>query len=127
MFKTIKTLIAVTALMSFILAPGSGLVTAADNPCKADFDRLCGDVQPGQGRIKACLKEHKDELSQECKDFLAAKAGEIRAKIDRVYEACKSDSDSLCPGIKPGGGRILRCLTEHKDDLTPKCRTALQQ
>ncbi len=127
MFKAIKTLVPAITLMSFVLAPGSGPVTATENPCKADFDRLCGDVQPGQGRIQACLKAHKDELSQECKDFLAAKAGEIRAEIERVAEACKSDIDSLCPGIKPGGGRILRCLIEHKTDLSAKCRTALQQ
>ena len=27
-----------------------------------------------------------------------------------LYEACKDDSESLCKGLKPGGGRIQACL-----------------
>jgi hypothetical protein len=36
--------------------------------CKADVQKLCSGVQPGGGRIMACLKEHKDEVSQACRD-----------------------------------------------------------
>ena len=35
--------------------------------CKSDVDRLCGKVQPGEGRIKACMKQHLRELSDPCK------------------------------------------------------------
>jgi hypothetical protein len=35
--------------------------------CTADVQRLCANVQPGGGRILACLKEHKDALSDQCK------------------------------------------------------------
>jgi len=34
--------------------------------CRADYDRLCGDVIPGGGRILACLQAHTRELSQGC-------------------------------------------------------------
>ena len=34
--------------------------------CKADVERLCPKVQPGGGRIKACLMEHKNEISVGC-------------------------------------------------------------
>lgn len=34
--------------------------------CKADVERLCPNVQPGGGRIKACLMEHKNEISVGC-------------------------------------------------------------
>jgi hypothetical protein len=30
-----------------------------------------------------------------------------------VWEACKDDSESLCKGIKDGGGRIQSCLVRH--------------
>jgi hypothetical protein len=34
--------------------------------CEADVQRLCGNVQRGEGRIVNCLKEHKTELSESC-------------------------------------------------------------
>ena len=39
---------------------------AAMKYCRADFERLCPGVQPGGGRIIACLKEHKEEVSIGC-------------------------------------------------------------
>jgi hypothetical protein len=35
--------------------------------CADDAQRLCAGVQPGGGRIVVCLKEHKDSLSERCK------------------------------------------------------------
>jgi hypothetical protein len=35
--------------------------------CAEDVQKLCAGVQPGGGRIVACLKEHKDSLSDGCK------------------------------------------------------------
>jgi hypothetical protein len=34
--------------------------------CRADFDRLCGNVVPGGGRILACLEARVGELSPGC-------------------------------------------------------------
>src|SRR5271155_1705650 len=35
--------------------------------CAEDAQKLCAGVQPGGGRIVACLKEHKDSLSDGCR------------------------------------------------------------
>jgi len=35
--------------------------------CAEDAQKLCAGVQPGGGRIIACLKEHKDSLSDRCR------------------------------------------------------------
>jgi len=47
---------------------------AADAPsgpaveaCKGDVEKLCPGVQPGEGRIAACLKEKRRQLSDGCK------------------------------------------------------------
>lgn len=37
------------------------------NDCRADVQKLCPDVQPGGGRIVACLKQNQDKLSEACK------------------------------------------------------------
>jgi hypothetical protein len=38
--------------------------------CKPDIAHFCSQVPPGQGRIKACMKEHLPELSEPCKEGL---------------------------------------------------------
>jgi hypothetical protein len=71
--------------LSFALAAGAGL---ADEPpatqpmpsqkameavraaCEMDAQKLCAGVQPGGGRILACLKEHKDAVSDGCKQAI---------------------------------------------------------
>jgi len=38
--------------------------------CEADVKRLCPNLQPGNGRIMTCLREHKSELSEGCASTL---------------------------------------------------------
>ena len=49
------------------MRPGAQAVLKA---CKPDIARFCSQVPPGQGRIKACMKEHIHELSEPCKEGL---------------------------------------------------------
>jgi Cysteine rich repeat len=39
--------------------------------CKTDLQTLCAGVQPGGGRIRDCMKEHRVQLSTACKISLA--------------------------------------------------------
>ena len=34
--------------------------------CKADTEKFCKGIKPGQGRILACLKSHQAELAPAC-------------------------------------------------------------
>jgi hypothetical protein len=34
--------------------------------CRSDYDRLCSTVQPGGGRVLACLQSHSSQLSSAC-------------------------------------------------------------
>ena len=44
---------------------------ATKGACVADIKEKCVGVEPGQGRIGACIKEHLAELSQPCQARLA--------------------------------------------------------
>jgi hypothetical protein len=35
---------------------------------------------------------------------------------------CQADVKKLCPGIKPGHGRILACLEGKEDQVSPACK-----
>jgi Cysteine rich repeat len=70
--KNMLTSVAAIVLLS------SGVVLAADQPgtgprvaCKPDVDRLCPGIQPGGGRIVACLKQNDAQLSAACKEAIA--------------------------------------------------------
>jgi len=77
-----KTMHATTALVLTLAALLAGpAALAADrakvtDACKADIKKLCPDVKPGGGRIVACLKDKKDQMSDECKADLAKQAAE---------------------------------------------------
>ncbi len=47
------------------------------------------------------------------------------AERGRVTEACKADIKKLCPGVKPGGGRIAECLKDKKDQMSDECKADL--
>ncbi len=43
------------------------------NNCGSDLEKFCPNVQPGKGKIRACLAKNKDQLSESCKTYLKEK------------------------------------------------------
>lgn len=72
----------VVALVTAMLALVFGLAAAAQSAakpgatprqaCAADVHTLCAGVLPGGGRIKKCIVEKHDQLSDACKDAMLA-------------------------------------------------------
>lgn len=65
--------------LALSLTLGLSAAHAADgvrDACKEDAKTLCKGIQPGGGRIAACLKEHKDEVSAECKEAVKDHRGD---------------------------------------------------
>jgi hypothetical protein len=88
--------------------------------CKADVEKLCGDVEPGDDRIALCLAEHKSDVGKKCTGALR------RAKRVAMFRAtCAADVKKLCPRVKPGAGRIHQCLKIHEATVAPACKTRL--
>jgi hypothetical protein len=57
------------ALLLLLAVSSSGSTQAAKAPlalCKADAERMCAGIAPGDGKIIACLKQHKNEVSVGC-------------------------------------------------------------
>jgi Cysteine rich repeat len=45
--------------------------------------------------------------------------------LNAVRAACGADAKKLCAGVQPGGGRIIQCLTQHKDEVSDGCKQAV--
>jgi hypothetical protein len=41
-----------------------------------------------------------------------------------IAEACRQDVQTLCPGIEPGGGRIMACLKKNQAKVSEGCKAA---
>jgi len=77
------------ALLAFLVAAAWAAPALAQNmqaemrmlrgACGPDVQRLCPGVQPGEGRIKACLMANKDQMSVGCAKALM-KAKQSKSK-----------------------------------------------
>jgi hypothetical protein len=72
MMKSTYRTLAVLTLLAVVPGMAHAQSQAARQACRADYSKLCPGTSPGGGRIAACLKEHADKLSPECKDSLKA-------------------------------------------------------
>ncbi len=106
---------AFTALLACVLLCPAA--RAEESACKADIEKFCKDVQPSEGRIVKCLREHEAELSAECK----TKGEELKDRTEGFKEACQADLDKFCKDIQPGEGRLVKCLKERQAELSGTC------
>ena len=58
---------------------------------------------------------------------LALSAPNALAQQAEAMKYCKADVARLCPGVQPGGGRIIGCLKAHKMELSVGCAQGLQK
>jgi hypothetical protein len=94
---------------------------AEQRPCMNELDKFCKEVKPGEGRIIKCLQEHDQELSAVCRD----KVQSILKRLEEAKQACGQDIGTFCADVKPGGGRLIKCLSPHFNELAPTCREKL--
>ncbi|MEL6266493.1 MAG: cysteine rich repeat-containing protein [Pseudomonadota bacterium] len=114
------------ALAAGLLALPAAEAPAADilDACAPEIENICGDVEPGHGRIAACLYAHEDQVSDTCDAAMADTADAIDLFFDRLQQlksACGEDIRAQCSGLAPGEGRILSCLAENSASLSETC------
>jgi hypothetical protein len=71
---------ALTLLATIAVQPAFAQDSAAlRGACKADYVKLCSGVMPGGGRIAACFKDKRDQLSDGCRAALQQAAAKRSA------------------------------------------------
>lgn len=94
---------------------------AGKDACKADMEKFCKDVTPGEGRLKFCLKAYEDKVSAECREQMGKAGEKIREKMQEGKEACKADVEKFCKDVEPGKGGVVQCLKKHEGELSEAC------
>jgi len=119
--KPILRAFAATVLLPLLLL-GSPLAVAYTPGCYKEVQKLCGDVEPGEGRLTDCVTHNQARFSPACRP-------EIHGMIEqrgRFTTHCKSHAATLCPGVKAGSGRLYACLRFHEEQLGTACRALFQ-
>ena len=79
MFSKYGLLVAVGIFVTVPALAEGGLMQGA---CMNDIKSLCGSIQPGGGRVRDCMRDHRTQLSIDCKAAIA----------DRMLERGRSQS-----------------------------------
>ncbi len=98
--------------------------------CSDIMQQLCPDAQPGTPDFAACMKEHRAEFAQKCRDKKAAAvSGDAsNPEADEMSGgnmSCRDQAAKACPGMHPGDGQWAKCMKEHHDEFSKDCQAKL--
>lgn len=116
-------IIVLSLVLLSVSAGGRTYAAEEELPCAEEIAKYCKEVKPGGGRILNCLDEHQKDLSASCKKKLE----ESKKRLMEAQQACTGDMEKLCKDVQPGGGRILKCLREHTQELSSACRQEIEK
>ncbi|WP_043162043.1 cysteine rich repeat-containing protein [Bradyrhizobium sp. Ai1a-2] len=88
--------------------------------CVADLKKLCPGVEPGEGRLLACMREHIHDVSLPCLVTLS--------KFAEVHEAdndCSEHIKQRCASVDGKGGEFGACLKSAVASLSDTCKDEL--
>jgi hypothetical protein len=97
--------------------------------CAEDAQKLCATVPPGGGRIIACLKDHKDSLSDRCKQAAGLTANPSRSSAPHSSSTVSPASEtpaSAAPAAPtdspraPNAADTPATKSSHDADAAPK-------
>ena len=94
---------------------------ALGGACVADLEKLCPGVQPGNNRLRNCMREHIHDVSFPCLVRLA-KFAEVRRSLG---EECSAHIRQRCATVERAGGRFGACLRSAFASLSDSCKNAL--
>ncbi len=130
-----KLIVSSFVVISLVAATGwaqgdQNLIEGLKKACHKELTTFCKGVQPGEGRILACLYAFQDRVSGKCEYAVYDAAVQLeRAATALKFAAaeCKDDLLKYCGNVEVGNGRVKACLDKNEKSLSEKCKEALKQ
>ena len=106
-------------LSVLLMAPVGAMAqgSAVRQACGPELQQRCAGIEPGEGRLRACVKDNYAAFSEPCKQAMLSSVAVVRA--------CKQDVQRTCPDFQPGGGRIQACMKDHFAEYSDQCKQAI--
>ncbi len=117
--KSLMTIGSAMLLSATVATVAIARQPAPAGACAAEIQAKCAGVEPGEGRIRACVKTHLAEFSEPCQARLATVAS--------VAKACAADVKQSCTGMERRRSRIQACIRGVLGRLSDGCKEALAQ
>jgi hypothetical protein len=113
-----KVIVMIGAIL--MLWSSSATAQLATGSCLPDLRKLCPGVQPGNNRLRACMRKHIREVSDQCLMMLA-KFAEVR----KSHKQCSADLQQRCASVERARGQFAACLRSAVTGLSDTCKDAL--
>jgi len=88
--------------------------------CVTDIRNLCPGIEPGNNRLRECMRGRIQDLSDSCLATIAK-----FAEVHKHHKECRAQLDQQCGNVKREGGRFGDCLRSAVASLSDTCRDAL--
>jgi len=116
MLAMLKTILAIGAAL--VLLGSTASAQSRVRACVDDIKKFCASVQPGEGRIAGCVKEHLNDLSAPCQNLVAGAAA--------AAKACSADLKQQCADARTRVAKIA-CIKPALANLSDDCKSAVSK
>lgn len=85
--------------------------------CMADIAKLCSKVTFGQAKMLECLKDNREQLSDQCRETVFKREEEEFEDPDLDYKlrkTCRKMIKLFCDDVQPS--ELFSCLKKHKNE-----------
>jgi hypothetical protein len=107
----------IMAICTVVLLSAPVAMAQQRGVCLADIKAKCAGVEPGEGRLIACVKTHAAEFSEPCKARLA--------RVAEITKVCAGDIKENCTGKER---RVRACIQKSIANIkSDQCKEALAQ
>src|SRR5215831_11091145 len=86
MLTLLKSVLAIGAAL--VLLGSAASAQSRARACVDDIKKNCASVEPGEGRIAGCIKEHLNDLSPACQSLVAGAAAAAKACAADLKQQC---------------------------------------
>lgn len=132
--RGIRLLLAATMLAGSAVAADAQTISYAQagallaKSCGPDINKLCPNVNLGNGALQACMDSKIKQVSAQCQADYAMATQSIAkrdAAQDAIEKICGTDAARLCPGMIPQDGNLLSCLLQATKVVSAACNQAI--
>ncbi len=107
-----------TLAAALLLITGPFAKGAEGWACTDAVHEYCSGVNPGGGRLLACLRTHESDLTPQCK----AASQNAEEHRQALLTSCGSDINDLCKDQDDGRGGLWDCLKSQESNLSASCK-----